>query len=177
MDKKPDATTEVKQFVTTLRIIVFSLVMGVSTFLGYAIVMGTDEPPEKLMLGVMMAGFAGIALVARLIVPGIVFRGMRRQIAQGTWQPAKSNMPRPETDEGLVMAAFQTKTILGAAILEGAGFANAYAFLSERQLLSLIITLLLILGIAAHFPMRMDGWLEQQKRLLDEERSLGHFPK
>ena len=72
------------------------------------------------------------------------------------------------------MAALQLRTIIGCALLEGAAFANAYAFMVERQVASLAIVLALILMIASHFPLRfwLDGWLERQKRWLDEERSL-----
>lgn len=185
MDKKPDAESEVRQVLQTLRIIVFALVMGVATFTGYAVwttLQGgePDEPRDPSMLPMYMAGFAGMALLARLFVPGLIFHGIRRQIASGTWQPGtNSSMPLPKTDEGQLMAALQTKTIVGAALLEGAGFANGFAYLSEQQVLSLVITLVLIAGIATHFPLRLwlDGWLQDQKRRVDEDRSMGRFPE
>jgi len=177
MDKKPDAAQEVRQTLMTLRIIVFSLAMGVSIFLGYTLTMDADaaEAGNAPGLWLYLAIFAGMALMARVVVPQVLFAGIRRRIAHGNWQPAtKNGPPAPQTDEGLLMAALQLRTIIGCALLEGAAFANAYAFMVERQVASLAIVLALILMIASHFPLRfwLDGWLERQKRWLDEERSL-----
>ncbi len=175
MEKKPDAVQEVRQFLMTLRIIVFSLAMGLSIFTGYVIAAPAHDAQDKPALWIYMAIFAGIMLLGRVLVPGIIFSAIRRKISLGTWQPeSKNSQPLPTTDEGLLIAALQMKTIIGCALLEGAGFANAFAYMSERQVVSLAITLATILMILAHFPLRfwLDGWLERQKRWLDEERSM-----
>ena len=174
-EQKPDAVGEVRQTLITLRIIVFSLAAGVSFFIGYALTSSTPEVAQKPILWMMMAGLAGSAIVARVVIPRIVFATIRRRIAHRTWQPAtKGAQPQIKTDEGLLMAALQVKTIIGCAILEAAGFANGFAYMSERQITSLVITLAIILMILAHFPLRfwLDGWLERQKRWIEEERSL-----
>lgn len=175
MEQKPDAEQEVRQVLTVLRIIVLALAMGVATFLGVVLTMERDEAPDDPMLWLLMAGFAGMALLARMVIPTVIFSSIRRKIALGTWQPqSKNGQPPPQTDEGLLMAALQMKTIVGCAILEAAGFANVFAFLSEGQLASAIVAAVLIVMIIAHFPlkMRVDGWLESQKRWLEEERML-----
>lgn len=179
MEQKLDAEKEVRQGLQTMRVIVFALTSGVALFVGYAAVFARpEEPKDATMFGVYMAVFAGMAVLLRLFVPGLVYRAIRRQIAAGTWQPSgKHSVPVPKTDEGQLMAAFQTKTIIGAALLEAAGLANAFAYMTERQLFSLVITLVLILGIAMHFPLSIDSWLEQQKRWLAEERSMPGFQK
>ena len=175
MEQKPDAVQEVRQFLTTLRIIVLALAAGVSIFVGYVLMTEAPDARDKPLLTMYMAIFAAVGLLGRLLIPGLVFGATRRKIARGTWQPdTQPGQPPLTTDDGLLMAAFQMKTIIGCAILEGAGFANAYAFMAERRMESLAITLALIVMIAAHFPLRfwLDGWLERQKRWLDEERSL-----
>ena len=174
MESKPDAAGEVRQTLLTMRIIVLSLATGVSFFLAYVITSPASEAVQPSMLWMMMAGFAGSAVLARAVVPGILFTTIRRKIADGTWQTASKGGQQPQTDEGLLMAALQLKTIVGCALLEGAGFANAFAYMSERHVASLAITLALILMIVAHFPLRfrLDPWLELQKGWLDEERSL-----
>jgi len=179
MEQKPDAVQEVQQILSTLRVIVFALAAGVSVFVCYVLTTESPDVQDKSSLSMYMAIFAGVALLGRVVVPGFVFGTIRRKIAQGTWRPEpNSSQPLPKTDEGLLMAALQMKTIIGCAILEGAGFGNAYSYLVERHILSFAITLALILMIVAHFPLRLwlDGWLERQKRWLDEARSL-HPPE
>lgn len=175
MEQKPHSDVEVRQTLIVLRIIVFALTMGVSIFTGFVLFMKPGEPPKDLMLWMIMAGFAGAALLARAVVPGILFSAIRRKISLGTWSPSSKNgAPAPKTDDGLLMLALQQKTIVGCAILEAPAFANTFAYMSERQVASLVVALVLILLIAAHFPLRggIDRWLESQKRWLDEDRSL-----
>lgn len=175
MEQKPDAAKEVRQVLRTLRIIVFALAAGLAIYLGYVLTTEPGDARQPIKLWLYMAIFAGVALAARLVVPGVMFRSARRQIALGTWQPNPQNdAAMPKTDEGQLMAAFQAKTIMAVALLQGAGFANVYAYSAERQPASLAISLVLLLMIIAHFPLRfwLDGWLDAQKRWLDEERSL-----
>ena len=70
--------------------------------------------------------------------------------------PARqSNQPLPDTDEGKLLAVYQSKTILGAAILEGGAFANLVAYLLEGQVYSIVLAVLFMLGILrrlSHVP-------------------------
>lgn len=173
--EKAEAQREVRQILAVLRIIVLSLAMGVVAFLVVALTRQPSEPPEQPKLWMYMAGLAGMALLTQMVVPRVLFMAIRRKIAQGTWQPQnKRGIRPPQTDEGLLMAALQSKTIVGCALLEGAGFANVFAFMSEGRLTSVVIAAFLIVMIAAHFPLRMrvDAWLERQRQWLEEERSL-----
>jgi hypothetical protein len=66
------------------------------------------------------------------------------------------------------------KTIFAAAVLEGAAILLLIAHLVEDSPLSLGVAIVLIVVLAAHFPTesRVDGWIEDQTRLLDEERQV-----
>ena len=175
MEKKPDAVKEVQQTLSVLRVIVLALAAGVSVFVGYVLTTEVPDAQDKTFLWMYMAIFAGMALLGRLVVPGFIFGTIRRKIAHGTWQPdAKHGQSFPKTDEGLLMAALQMKTIIGCAILEAAAFANAFSYMEERNIFSLAVTMALVLMIVAHFPLRLwlDGWLERQLQWLEEERSL-----
>lgn len=175
MEQSPDAVKEVQQGLKTLRIIVFALAVGLAIYFGYVLTTEAANAEQQPRLWLYMAFFAGVEFMTQLIVPGIIFRKARLQIARGTWQPNPQNSsPMPKTDEGQLMAAFQSKTIVSVALIQGAGFANVYAYSAERQPVSLVISLALLFMLVAHFPLRfwLDGWLERQKRWLDEERSL-----
>ena len=103
---------------------------------------------------------------------------MRRsqKIAAGTWNPGRGNpqMPVAKTDEGKLMQMFLTKSIIGAAILEGGAFANLIAFMLDGQIYSLVIAILFALGILMSFPTRngMSEWLDNQMRRLQETQHL-----
>jgi hypothetical protein len=64
---------------------------------------------------------------------------------------------------------------VGAAIIEGATFLMLIAYMTERFTPVLAIAVVLIVAIAAHMPTRSGvvHWIEDQLRLVDEERSMG----
>jgi hypothetical protein len=84
------------------------------------------------------------------------------------------NAGLPPGDAGSLMAVFQGKIIVGAAMLEGGAFFAAIAYLVEGGPIALALAVVLWLGIAAHFPTlpRVIGWIERQLEWLDQERLL-----
>ena len=76
--------------------------------------------------------------------------------------------------QGNSLAFYQTRMIVGAALLEGPAFFLLIAYLIERSPWSLAAAIFMILGVAAHFPteQRVAEWVEQQMSLLEEERQL-----
>ena len=124
------------------------------------------------------------ALVARCVFPTIVVRKGRRQIARGTFslpqtREAPLQGPREELeqmgDAGRLFVVYQTKIIIGAAMIEGVTFFMLIAYLVERQTVVLRIAVALILAVAAHLPTRSGviHWIEDQLRFVEEERALG----
>lgn len=173
MQPDPVAEQQTRTFLLNLRIIVCSLAMGLAAFAGFILTM---QPPQQRdgNLGPLMAGFAGTIVLVRIIVPGVLFRVQRQKIAAGTWPASGLPTPVPATDEGKLLLALQTKTIVGCALLEGAGFANLFAYMQERQWYNLLIAGLLCAGILVMFPLRgaVDAWLSDQVRWLHDERTL-----
>jgi hypothetical protein len=124
------------------------------------------------------------ALVAGCVFPTIVVRKGRRQIARGTFslpqnRDAPLQGPREELDQmgdaGRLFLLYQTKTIIGAAMIEGITFFMLIAYLAERQAVALGIAVALILAVAAHMPTRTGviHWIEDQLRFVEEERAFG----
>ena len=91
------------------------------------------------MLTYAAIGFAVIALIARLIVPGVIASTTRRKIIAGTWRlpahaPARTAAFVERTgDAGRLAIAFLTGTIAAAALLEGIAFFALVAYLLERS--------------------------------------------
>ena len=158
----------------TLRVIVLGLASGVLVFLTVVLFAGPgNAQPGRLWT--IMAVLAGLAVVGRAIVPPLMLRHFMQQISQGTWQSFGSrNRPMPTTAEEQLMMAYTTITIVSCALLEGAAFANVYAYQVEQHWASLTIACGLVGLMLLHFPVRsrVDSWIEGRLRWLREDRDL-----
>jgi len=176
---------QVAGYVKILQVIVGALAAGCVFFLAIVLVVGPGAgnaaDPRSLMLSCVAAAFLGAASGARSVVPGFLVRAGRKNIARGTFpagqaavQGESQQTPSPERDAVMLFTLFQAKTIAGAAILEGTTFFVLIAYMVERFAPLLAVAVVLILLIAAHMPTRsrVVGWIENQLRLVDEERSL-----
>ena len=165
--------------VRTSQIIVGALLAGCVAFLVVALVVvgGPSDSIEPTVLTYIASAFATVLVFVRFVVPGIVVAQARCHIRQGTWKGPSGNLSSNATqqdgDTGKLIQVFMTRTILAAAVLEGAIFFLLVVYLSERSALSLALAVVLIIILAAGFPTvsRVSGWFEEQSRLLDEERS------
>jgi hypothetical protein len=166
------------------QIIVAGLVGGCLSFLALAVGMRLqgampqgDPVPE---LSYVLVLFAVTALAARAIVPGMIVARSRRAIARGTWRlPEGPRRGTPiggllgsDTDEAKLAAVSQTVMIVSAALLEGVAFFGLIVYLIQGDLAALVIAVLMILGVAAHFPTRsrVVAWIENQLAMLSQER-------
>jgi cytochrome c biogenesis protein ResB len=100
-----------------------------------------------------------------------------QRIARGVRHPSavwSAEQALLSTDSEQLLAVFSTKTILGGAILEGAGFFNVTAYLIEGQGYALVLGLILMVGILIGIPTRhgLESWLEQQQRRIQEIRDM-----
>lgn len=183
MAMKPEAEKEVKGLLRTSQVIVFALVSGVMAFAGYVVFIhdpGESEPQAQggSELGLLMLGFAAITVVLRIVIPQVLVGSHRRKILGGEI-PAAPNSPQLRTEEGWLMQGYQATTLVAGALLEVPAFANLFAYMQDQQLYSLIVAGLLLLGMIALFPSRarVDRWLENQLRLLEEERSIDQLAR
>ena len=152
------------QVVRRLQIIVGSLVLGCVSFLavGLIICWQRGAPPAGGNMPIITScavGFALFALAARAIVPGVIVAHGRRKILQDVSPPRRGRRRAPGMVERIeitskLWAIWSAHTIVAAAILEGAAFFAMVAYLVECSLLSLIVTVGLILVLAAHIPTR-----------------------
>ena len=88
-------------------------------------------------------------------------------------QHIEAEWANQNSDIGKMTQVLVSRTIIAAAIPEGAVFLLLTAYFMEQSPLSLILAVLLIVALAAQIPTRsrLEGWLEGQMRLLDEERA------
>lgn len=179
-----DLREELAGQVRVLQIIVAAIAFGPLSFLGYVL---STPPPGGQAAGAgngsltyIACGAAVAAVVAWLVVPPLVLRNQRRQIAAGQWPSSGSgddSPAAPMSDAGKLCAAYTVRTIVAVALLEGAAFFAIVAYQTEREPLALGPAALLILMIAAHFPTRtrVAAWVEGQLQRLDEDRQMERF--
>ena len=165
--------------VRTMQIIVAALTVGCLCFLVVALVVvgGPQEPSEMPVVTYLFSAITVCLVLARFIVPGIFVAQARRKIRQGTWtspvQHVEADWAKQNSDIGKLTQVLVSRTIMAAAILEGAAFMLLTAYFVEQSSLSLVLAVLLIVALAAQIPTRsrIEGWLQEQMRLLDEERA------
>jgi hypothetical protein len=103
---------------------------------------------------------AVVCSLVALVLPRTLEASLRRQAG-----------PHAE-DPGRLWTLYQTRLILVAALLEGAGFMQAIFYLMEGQTFSLAVALVLLAWLALLFPTRagVEEWVERQQELARQGR-------
>ncbi len=150
---KPESVGRISQ------IIAGALVMGVVVFACVAFFIAKGDGPQLPMISFLAIGFAGVATVMRFVVPTILVNGGKAQLKQA------ANDEQPMVLAGL----YQTKTIVGMAVLEGAAFFNLIAYIMEKQFWSYGAVAFLLGVMAISFPSQgqFESWAEEMKRDLN----------
>lgn len=176
---------EIGPFVRTQQIIVLALTAGLLTFSAVAYFAASrGKAPaagELPILTLAALAFAVMAVSARLLVIQVLTRAQRTRIAAGKGVPDSAADPRNEGmvqlhqrfgDAGLVIAVHQMRTILSAAILEGAGFFCLVAYMIEHSPWTLAMGLAVALAVCLHFPTQngMIHWVEDELKRVDDAR-------
>lgn len=162
----------------TTRIIIGSLIAGLVVFLTIVVVVIKPEAEARLLLTYPAVAAALVAPFASFALSRAVAAGARTQIARGAWEPARQESAGPrETgdDASKLLAVYQTRQIIGAAIIEGAAFFALIVYMLEGSNLAAGAGVLLTASLLFFFPTR-DGlrrWLEDQVEGVQEQRRLG----
>jgi len=155
----------------TMQIITVALLLGVVIFLGIALTMraqgGFGEPPAQPLLTYLALGCGLLMAVGHLVLPDLALGGMRRQIAQGTWQPTgEDGQPTgPVSQAAALLAFYQTRLLVTLALLEGGAFFCLIAYMLEGRLLAPLGASLLLGLMALRFPTRdgVEQWLDRER--------------
>lgn len=129
---------------------------------------------EKLHLIVLAV--AGIVLPVSFVLPWLIVRSRRRGIASGTWPKLleQSNSPGPfspealSSDTGKLAFLFAAQLGLGSFINTFALFLASVAYLFTRDLVTLAVAIVLLVGVVVRFPTRarVAGWIDRQQELI-----------
>ncbi len=143
----------------TAQIIAGALIAGVLMFAVVAFIVGKGEGPDRMpVVSVIAAAIAGINLVLRFVVPAIVVSSQTKSVV-GTAEPKLTQ---------LLAGIYQTKMIVGMAVLEGAAFLNLVAYIVEKQVWSYGVVACLLTVMIISFPSQtqFENWAEDIKRNL-----------
>jgi hypothetical protein len=165
----PDHDAVLSPQLRTMRIILLALVLGVVIFFVIAVVMrgqGAQPAPPTPLLTYLGLGLAGVQIVLSALIPGLIVTGGRRQLAR---TPQSAAAP---DDLRKLLGLYQTRLIVGSALLEGAAFFLLVAYLVEGDLAALGGVVVLVALLLVRFPTRpgLESWLAEQQERLSQER-------
>jgi hypothetical protein len=160
-----------------LQIIVVAMVGGVVMFFAVALIVAVDPQgggaAVKPFQSYVAAGFGAAAIVLSVVAPPWFARRTRQAIDEGKVSYVTLRLRndderiRPANEfllggVGPMMAEYQTRLIIRAAILEGAAFYNLTAYMLEKQSLNLVAAGILLLFLLVQFPTcsRAEEWVE-----------------
>jgi hypothetical protein len=143
-----------------MRIIHASLCLGLIVFLIVVLAVrgsGTMAPPPEVpIISYIAVAFAVIQGAASFLLPLLLEVVWRKQAAQ-SGAPAKTN--------SFWWIYYQTRMIMRAALLEGAGFFLAIAYLVEGQAFTIAAAVILLGLLLLLRPTRdsVDQWVQVQR--------------
>jgi hypothetical protein len=150
---QPAITTHTR----VLQIIVGALITGVLAFAGFVVFTGAlQQPPKPGFLSQLAVVMAAINVALHAIIPSIIERSALANQSVGSGVPQ-------------LLGVFQTRTIIAAALLEGAALFATVTVMIEHQSWVLVVTGVLLLLLLLQFPTttRVEQWLET--RLMDQD--------
>ena len=120
------------------------------------------------MVSYVAVAFAVMIVMPFAVVPPLLVTTARKRLAH---QYGEGN----DTLVSPLFMTYQTKTIIGCALLEGVAFFQAIAYFLEGQQICLLLAIAFMAGIALHFPTRarVERWIERQTELIEQEKAVG----
>lgn len=160
-----------------MRIILLVLMASVGMFLVIAVwlrargmVPGAPAPVVTYVGFV----FAAAVLAAMRFFPNRVVAATRRQIVMiPADQVRRVDLGGIPVDASALLAAYQTRLIILAALIEGIAYYFLIAYLLDGLWISLVVAGVCLASVALQFPTEsgVQRWLERQQELLLYERS------
>lgn len=171
----PSAELTLDRRIQVMRIILVALMGGVGALMVIAVVMRTGgqfgPPRENPVITYVSFAYAAGIFAAHAFVPNRVAAGVRRRLA-GDVAPSAPDDTGLSPDEKSLCAAYQTRLIVAAALVEGAAFMFLIAYMIEGNWISLAAGVACLVLLAAKFPTEngVRRWMEAQQELLAAER-------
>ena len=165
----PQFPADVTAAVRTSQIIAGALMGGVVMFGVIAVAIAGNNPPVGPLLPLMALGFAAVMIIARFVVSAAMVSSSRTHILN---EVRGGRLQNSSQIAGQFYGAFQTRMIVGMAVLEGAAFFNLVAYMMASRWWNLAAAGVLLLLMAAMFPTKnkLEQWVHDQLQLMEVER-------
>jgi len=138
--------------IRVIQIVVGALIAGVLAFATVVIVTGAlQKAPQGHFLSYISVGFGTLMAILHVLVPAFVERA------------GLANQP-VGADPSMLCGVFFTRTIIAAALLEGAAMLSIAALLTEHHPWVLGVTAVMLVLLLMQFPSRtrVEHWLEMR---------------
>jgi hypothetical protein len=144
-----------------MQIVVLALMLGVIMFGTITMLITWKRDPDNSTISFIAAGFAAFAIPMSFIIPAIVSSGLVKSAMAELKGDNSENLSKTVNK---LSAAYQTKLIIGVAVLEGAAMFNLVANIIEAQSASLVIAGVLVLLMALLFPtpLAVENWVRRR---------------
>ena len=137
------------QTITALQIVVGALSAGLLVFCAIVVVRNTFKLTNQLdPMTLVGGGFFLIGSLLSFIVPSAIAGASVSRVHSDSQDLSSQDQAQR------LFAAFQVKTIVGCALLEGAGFFNLIVYMTQASILSIVCAVVCVALIAARFPTR-----------------------
>ncbi len=160
----PPEGSDPRQLVRVMQIICGALMMGLLMFGVIASVIRFGNPGKPVaafpIVSYLGAGFALQNIVLSFVIPSLSIKATLKRMV--------SLRPIEDLRKLDLYGVYQTRMIIGCALLEGAGFFNLVAVIIDGHIWSFAVVAILIALMAMSFPTyeRVDAWADDQLRLL-----------
>lgn len=154
----------------TMQIIATALCVGVFSFMVVAVALSQVNPPQANLGRIAGLPLLSAIAIALFILQMPVALLLPHVILQANVKQAAAECLTGEELPTRLLAAYQTAMIIRLALFEGVGFLACIATILEGPLPAIIIAALSLICMIVNFPAtsRIDEWLDQQQRRVDE---------
>jgi len=150
--------------IRVMQIITVALMMGLLSFLLVVLLLTKGEvlgfrKPDIMAL--LAAGFGLVMVVNHLVIPSVIANQQLKSAAE------KGLVENDDESRNLKVAGiYQTRLIVGLAMLEAAAFFNLVALLIEKNGLNLIFVIVALTLMLMKFPTRtkVSWWVQDKLR-------------
>jgi hypothetical protein len=157
----PPPSDDSNKWILTTRIIWGALIASVLLFFAIVLTITASKPAEPALISFIGAGFAALLIIARFFIPATAAKSMIKSHVE----------PSSELVDWQLYSVYQTKKIIGMALLEGATFFNLICYMQERVIWTLGIIGVLLLLMFSMFPSltQFRSWADDMKRDLQNQ--------
>lgn len=161
MNVQPLNHANPQSWIRSSQIIAGALMFGVTAFGAIAAVIGGKAPATSPVVAYLAVAVAAQVIALRFFIPGLIVRSQLKTIQNEGASLVTERLP------GL----FQTRMIMGMALLDGAALFNLTAYIINGQWFSLATAgfLLLLMGMMFPTVREFESWAEDIERNLNSQ--------